>query len=98
MRVVFLTQLRWIQAVSRMTTLELRKRSIRDKDLRQRLGIESLSEHLNCRRINWMEKVANMPATVDNNRLPHKLLGAWIFGGKRKSGGQRKEDFTQILS
>ena len=37
-----------------------------------------------------MEKVANMPATVDDNRLPRKLLGAWILGGKRQSGGQRK--------
>ena len=38
----------------------------------------------------WMEKVANMSATLDNNRLPHKLLGAWIFGCKRKLGGQQK--------
>ena len=38
----------------------------------------------------WMEKVANMPATADDNRLPRKLLGAWIFRGKRQSGGQRK--------
>ena len=37
----------------------------------------------------WMEKVANMPATLDDNQLPRKLLGAWIFGGKRKPGGQR---------
>ena len=39
--------------------------------------------------MNWMEKVANMPATLDDNQLPHKLLGAWIFGCKKRSGGQR---------
>ena len=37
-----------------------------------------------------MEKVANMPATLDGSRLPRKLLGVWYFGGKRRSGGQRK--------
>ena len=31
-----------------------------------------------------------MPATIDDNRLPRELLGAWIFGGRRKSGGQWK--------
>ena len=29
-------------------------------------------------------------ATLDDNRLPGKLLGAWIFGGKRQQGGQHK--------
>ena len=38
----------------------------------------------------WMEKVANMPATLNDNQLPRKLLGAWILGGKRRSGDQRK--------
>ena len=60
------------------------------KELRKRLGIESLSGFFYHRRMNWMEKVANMHATLDDNRLPRKLLGAWIFGGKRRSGGQRK--------
>ena len=63
--------------MSRMTKLDLR-------------GIESLNEILDRRRMIWMEKVSNMPATVDDNRLPRKLLRAWIFNGKRKSGGQRK--------
>ena len=40
--------------------------------------------------MNWMEKVAKIPATLDNNRLPRKLLSAWCFGGKRRSGGQLK--------
>ena len=26
----------------------------------------------------------------ESYRLPHKLLGTWIFGGKQRSGGQRK--------
>ena len=40
--------------------------------------------------MNWTEKVAKMPATLDDNRLPRKLLGAWCFGGKRRPGGQLK--------
>ena len=76
--------------MSRMTKLDLRNLSIRDKELRKRLEIESLSEILDRRRMHWMEKVANMPATVDDNGLPRKLLGTWIFGGKRRQGGQRK--------
>ena len=63
--------------MSRMTKLDLRNLSIRDRELRKRLGIESLSEILDRRRMNWMEKVANMSATVDDNRLPRKLLGPW---------------------
>ena len=77
--------------MSRMTKLDLRNLSIRDKELRKCLGIESsLCEILDHRRMNWIEKVANMPATVDDNRLTRKLLGAWILGGKKQSGGQRK--------
>ena len=81
---------KWIRMMSRMTKLDLRNLSIKDKELRKCLGIESLNEILDRRRMKWMEKVANMPATADDNRLPRKLLGAWIFGGKRQSGGQRK--------
>ena len=51
----------------------------KDRELRKRLGIESLSNILDRRRMNWMEKVAKMPATLYDNRLPRKLLGAWIF-------------------
>ena len=59
--------------------------SSRDEERRKRrLGIKSLDEILDRRRMKWMEKVANMPATLDDNRLPRKLLGAWIFGGKRQ--------------
>ena len=69
--------------MSRMTKLDLRNHSIRDEELRKCLGIESLSDILDRRGMNWMEKVANTPATLNNNRLPRKLLGAWIFGGKK---------------
>ena len=31
-----------------------------------------------------------MPETLDDNRLPRKLLGALCFGGKRRRGGQVK--------
>ena len=73
--------------MSRMTKQDLRNHSIRDEELRKHLGI---SEFLDCRRMNWMEKVAKNPATLDDNRLPNKLLGVWIFGDKRRQGGQRK--------
>ena len=42
----------------------LRILSIRDEELRKCLGIESLDEILDRRRMNWMEKVAKMPATL----------------------------------
>ena len=55
--------------ISKMTKLDLRKHSIGDKELRKRLGIESLREILDHRRMKLTEKVANMPATLDNNLL-----------------------------
>ena len=54
------------------------------------MGIESLSEILDRRCMNWMEKVAKMPATLDDNRHSCKLLGAWSFGGEIRPGGQLK--------
>ena len=57
----------WIRAMSSMTKLDLCNHSIRDEEPRKRLGIESLSEILDRRRMDWMEKVANMPATLDDN-------------------------------
>ena len=53
--------------MSRMNKLDLRNHSIRDKELRKHLEIESLSEILDQRDMKWMEKVANMPATLDAN-------------------------------
>ena len=41
-------------------------------------------------RMNWIEKVAKMPATLDDNQLPRKLLGAWCFRGKTIPGIQLK--------
>ena len=69
----------WVRAMSRMTKLDLRTHSIRYEDLRKRLGIESFDEILERRCMNWMEKVAKMPGTLDDNRLPHVnylVLGA----------------------
>ena len=62
--------------MSTMTIWDLRAHSIVDEELRKRLGIESLDNILDSRRVNWMEKVAKMPTTFDDNRLPRKLLGA----------------------
>ena len=66
--------------MSRMSKLDLRTHNIiRDEELRKSLGIESLGEILDRRRMNWMEKIAKMLATLDDNRLPRKLLGAWCL-------------------
>ena len=41
--------------------------SIRDEELRKRLRIESIDKiTLDRRRMNWMEKVAKIPATLDD--------------------------------
>ena len=55
-------------------------------ELRRRLDIESITEIMDRRRIQWLEKLADMPATQSDNRLPRMLLGAWIFQGKRARG------------
>ena len=62
--------------MSRMTKWDRRILIIRDEQLRKRLEIESFDEILDRRHMKWMEKVAKMPATLDDNRLPRKLLGA----------------------
>ena len=76
--------------MSRMTKWDRRILIIRDEQLRKRLEIESFDEILDRRHMKWMEKVAKMPATLDDNQLPRKLLGAWCFGGKRRPGVQLK--------
>ena len=63
---------------------------MRDEELRKRLGIESFDEILDRMRMDGMEKIAKMPATSDDSRLPRKLVGACCFGGKKRSGGQLK--------
>ena len=77
---------RWIGAMSRMTKLDIHNHCIRDEQLKKWLGIESLSEILDHRRMNWMMRVAKIPATLDDNQLQHKL--PWCFGGKRQQGVQ----------
>ena len=59
---------------------------ITNVELRRRLDIESITEIMDRRRMKWLEKLVNMPATQSNNRLPRMLLGAWIFQGKRALG------------
>ena len=71
--------------------MSVRILSIKDEELRDSLGIESFDEILDrSRRMNWMERVAKMPAILDDNQLPRKLLGAWCFGDYRRPGGQLK--------
>ena len=81
---------RWVRAMSIMTKWDIRILSIRDEELRKRLGIDSFDEILDRMHMNWMEKVAKMPATLDDNRLPRKLLSTWCFWGKIRPGGQLK--------
>ena len=70
---------------------EVRENRITSKSLRERFdNIDSFDEIYASRCFNWLEKLAEMPATISNSRLPRKLLGAWCLGGKRLCGGQRQ--------
>ena len=53
---------------------ELLTHVIRDEELRKRLEKDSLDEILDRRRMSWIENVAKMPATLDDNPLPLILL------------------------
>ena len=46
------------------------------KSLGNTWGGKSLDEILDCRRMNWIEKVAKIPETFKDNQLQRKLLGA----------------------
>ena len=59
---------------------------ITNVELQRRLATESITEIMDRQRMQWLEKLADMPATQSNNRLPRMLLGAWIFQGKRARG------------
>ena len=77
---------RWIRAMNGVSKID----RITNVELRRRLDIESITEIMDRRRMNWLEKLADMPATQSDNRLPRMLLGAWIFQGKRAQGGPLK--------
>ena len=49
----------WIRSMPRMTVPDLRNDSIRDEELRKRLGTELLDEILDRRRMNCVEKLQN---------------------------------------
>ena len=69
---------------------EIRENRISNKSLREKLdNIDSFEEIYATRCFNWLEELADMPATISNSRLPHMLLGAWCFGGKRVKGRPR---------
>jgi len=63
-----------------------KKDHITNKNIRRRLGIESLQEIMDRRRMKWLEKLIKMPATQSENRFPRMLLGAWIYKGTRAQG------------
>ena len=64
-----------------MTKWDLQTHSIIDEELSKRAGIESLDEILDHRCMNWMEKVAKMPATLDSDTGQPKK---WDYHGKFK--------------
>ena len=82
---------KWIRAMTGTKWKEVREHRITNKSLREKLdNIDSFHEIYASRCFNWLEKLAEMPATISNSRLPRKLLGAWCYGGKRLCGGQRQ--------
>ena len=77
---------------------EIREKRLTNKQLRERLdNIESFDEIYNRRCLNWFVKLANMPATESENRLPWKLLGAWCYKCSRLRGGQKKNTRKNYL-
>ena len=70
---------------------EIREKRLTNKQLRERLdNIESIDEICNHRCLNWIVKLAVMPTTESENRLPRKLLGAWCYNCSCLRGGQRE--------
>ena len=70
-----------------------------NKRLCERLdNIEYFDEIYNCHCLNWFEKLANMPATESEIRLPQKLLGAWCYNCSRIRGGSRKNTCNTYLN
>ena len=63
---------------------------ITNVELRRRLDIESITEIMDRRRMKWLEKLVNMPATQSDSRFPRMLVGAWIYQGKRARGRPQK--------
>ena len=78
---------KWIRAMTGTKWKEIRENRISNKSLREQFdNIDSFDEIYASRCFNWLEKLAEMPATISNSRLPRRLLGAWCFGGKRAPG------------
>ena len=81
---------KWIRAMTGTRWKEIRENRISNKFLREKLdNIDSFEEIYATRCFNWLEKLADMPATISDSRLPRMLLGAWCFGGKRVNGRPR---------
>ena len=73
---------RWIRAMNGVSKID----RITNEDLRRRLDIESIMKIMDRRRMKWLKKLVNMPATQSDHCFPRMLLGAWIFQGKRARG------------
>jgi len=82
---------KWIRAMTGTKWKEVREHRITNKSLREKLdNIDSFDEIYASRCFNWLEKLADMPATISDSRLPRKLLGAWCHDGKRARGHPRQ--------
>ena len=69
---------KWVIVIIGTKWSDIREKRLTHKQLRERLdNIESFDEIYNHRCLNWFIKLANMPATESDNRLPRKLFGAW---------------------
>ena len=78
---------KWVRAMTGTKWSEIREKCLTNKQLCERLdNIESFDEIYNHRCLNWFIKLAVMPATESENRLPRKLLGAWCPTGNHLPG------------
>ena len=90
---------KWIRAMTGTRWKEIRENRISNKFLREKLdNIDSFEEIYATRCFNWLEKLADMPATISDSRLPRMLLGAWCFGGKRVNGRPRQNTRRAYLN
>ena len=78
---------------------EIRENKVSNKSLREKLdNIDSFDEIYSTRCFNWLEKLADMPASISDSRLPRMFLSAWCSGGKRVTGRPKQNTRRAYLN
>ena len=71
---------KWIRAMTGKKWKEVREHRFINKSLREKLdNIDSFDEIYASRCFNWLEKLADMSATISNHRLPRKPQVTWCM-------------------